>query len=191
MHCNGEHEATFNGCEERTRQKNIKFLMAKNNIGYFEALDLHPTYTRNSFAMLENADEFPTLERRTYAAATKITPRSRAVYREKQKKTKDWNRVPAQKTQLLVAAPQGNPLGGPSLNFINPHKTTEEEKITDEFEIFQQKFNESSRLPNQNSINDAYQIENIECTNTNLHTRQDSENWTDMNTSSMSTDSSY
>lgn len=191
MHCGGEHEATFHGCEEKTRQKNIKFLMAKNNIGYFEALDLHPTYTKNSFDLLQSAEEFPTLQRKSYASTVKITPRSRVVYKERQKQVTSGNRGPAPpKTQLLVAEPQKNPLGGPSLNFTNPHKTTELEKIQDEFEIFQQKHNQSMRMENTSNSNVFHPVNTNNTTNC-TQIRQDSDDWNLMDTSTTSTHSSY
>lgn len=136
LHCKGDHEATYDGCEEKVRQRNIKFLMAKNNMGYFEAVEAYPTYTRNSFDLLERAEEFPQLERKSYARATKLTPRSRVLSSEKPRKI--WANKKPTDTQLTAAEQQPDPLNGPSINFINQNKSTEIERTQDEFDKFHQ-----------------------------------------------------
>ena len=129
--CKGQHSAFDPKCEERQRQRNVKFLMAKNNIGYFEALELHPTYTKNTYSILENLHEFPELPpvRKTYAKTTTLSPRSRVARTIKPNKV--WNtksnRIETEHTMEMEHTP--DPLAGPAYNFINTNKTTEGEKF--------------------------------------------------------------
>jgi hypothetical protein len=67
MHCKGPHEANSKECIERKRQENIRILMSGKNLSYKEVLEQFPNYTsKNQFNLLENLEEFPTLERRSY-----------------------------------------------------------------------------------------------------------------------------
>lgn len=127
IHCGLQHLATNPVCEEFKRQKNIKYFMAKNNIGYYEALDLFPQYTsKNSFELLQNMDDFPELSgRKTYSKITKATPKSRLVYREvKRKRTNSPKRNPNDFPKVDVP----DPLAGKAYNFSNPHKTSDFER---------------------------------------------------------------
>ena len=64
VNCNGEHEATSRECLEKKRQNNIRILMSGRNMSYREVIENFPTYTsKNQFNLLENLDEFPTLQR--------------------------------------------------------------------------------------------------------------------------------
>lgn len=133
VHCKKDHVATDVNCEERKRQSNIKLIMAKENIGYYEALEMHPTYTQNPYALLENAQEFPVLERKTYAAVSRNSPRSRLVTVEKSKSNKAIKKPEAKTPDPPVAVPQANPLAGPAYEFVNQHKTTVVQRIVDNF----------------------------------------------------------
>jgi macrodomain Ter protein organizer (MatP/YcbG family) len=136
IYCKKNHSAFDPNCEERQRQRNVKFLMAKNNISYFEALELHPTYTKNSFSLLENLDEFPDMPpvRKTYAKTTTASPRTRATKIDKPKTI--WSSKKLIENKPRPAADQEpDPLAGPAYNYENPHKTTELEKFWSEINV--------------------------------------------------------
>lgn len=133
IHCKQNHPADYPHCEERQRQKNIKILMAKNNIGYFEAIEQHPTYTQNQFSLLENLSDFPEIpKRRKYSEVTKVTPRTRLMQTESTKRMRE-RKMPEPIKEMTVADQTKNPLGGKAINFENPHKVSELEKVTEEF----------------------------------------------------------
>lgn len=144
LHCGGNHEASFEDCTVRTKQKNIKFIMAKENMGYFEVLDRYPTYTSNKFDLLQGLTEFPELPpTQSYSRVTRgVTPRDRAVIADKIEKTKSF-RKPQEPKRVLPTAEQQDWLGGPSLNVENPHKTTELEKLMKEIEQTENRMRDS------------------------------------------------
>lgn len=170
LYCKKEHDSTSSACEEKQRQKNIKYLMAKNNISYFEAMEQFPTYTSNTYAVLENIEEFPVLERKSYSNVTKgsrtrttpttksnpTTPRNRLAVSEKFRKTAQLKRQQqSERRNLPTAEQQTNPLAGPSFNFVNIHKTTLVEKIADDFKKMEEiALNniKSGKLDNNNPI---------------------------------------
>lgn len=86
IHCKKEHEATAKDCMERKRQENIKILMSGKNLSYKEVLEQFPQYcSNNQFNILENMDDFPSLNRQSYRDQLK-GKRSKTVYRNEKKR---------------------------------------------------------------------------------------------------------
>lgn len=63
LHCKteGKHQTGDYGCPERTRQNNLKIIMAKTNLTMVEAREVYPIYTENQYSVLENIEEYPQL----------------------------------------------------------------------------------------------------------------------------------
>lgn len=153
-HCKStDHKTQDDACKEKLRQLNIKKLMAKSAITYSEAKELYPIWTQNTYAVLENAEEFPALPntyvemstgkytnplreqwQKTNEQRTKIQPAVK-VYKDK---PKDSNKKPPQggKRPRTEEANQDQPstsrqgpgsqTNGVALN--NPYKVAEKEK---------------------------------------------------------------
>lgn len=61
-HCKSEdHSMQDENCPEKIRQKNIKRLMAKSAITFAEARECFPLRTQNTYALLEDLNEYPLL----------------------------------------------------------------------------------------------------------------------------------
>lgn len=142
VNCGRSHASMDQECLEFKRQKNIKYLMAKNNVGYYEAMELYPTYTnKNQFGLLENLQDFPELPaRNSYSNVAKNSPRSRVVYRE----TKRPRLNPPAKESTLPVGTVEDHLGGKPFHFENPHKTSELERTVKMLSQSQNKINNSN-----------------------------------------------
>lgn len=153
-HCKStEHKTQDESCKEKMRQLNIKKLMAKSAITFTEAKELYPIWTQNSYELLENADEFPSLPstyvemsgritnplreqwQRTNEQRVKIQPAVK-MYKDK---PKDTNKKPTggkrprteEAKQTETAASSNEPEPGSQTNGValnNVHKVTEKEK---------------------------------------------------------------
>jgi hypothetical protein len=71
IHCKDQHKASAKECSERTRRNNINIIMATKNISYVEAQEQFPIFTNNSYSILENLTEFPSLNASNYSKVLK------------------------------------------------------------------------------------------------------------------------
>lgn len=155
-HCRStEHKTNDETCKEKMRQLNIKKLMAKSAITYTEAKELYPIWTQNTYAALENAEDFPNLPntyvemssgrftnplreqwQKTNEPREKITPAVK-TYKDKpkeaSKKTPTGGKRPRTEEANQTDAPTTNnkPEPGSQTNGValnNTHKVTEKEK---------------------------------------------------------------
>lgn len=77
--CNGKHRATEANCPAREQQTKIKTLMAHRNLTYFEARQEVIVPTRNSYSILEHAEEFMTIQESYAQAVSKKSPGNSGV----------------------------------------------------------------------------------------------------------------
>lgn len=61
FYCKSEHRTSDEDCPERTRQRNIKTIMARTTLTYMEAKEQNPVLTQNRYDMLTDNEEFPAL----------------------------------------------------------------------------------------------------------------------------------
>lgn len=82
LHCKteGKHQTGDYACPERTRQNNLKLIMAKTNLTMIEAREVYPVYTENQYSVLENIEEYPKLPE-SYAEVIYNKPKSKPQVR--------------------------------------------------------------------------------------------------------------
>lgn len=125
-HCKStDHKTADEACKEKQRQLNIKKLMAKSAITYSEAKELYPIWTQNSYSVLENADEFPTLPNTYVEVSGKISN----PLREQWQKTNE-QRVKIQPAVKLYKDKPKETGKKPSTG--GKRSRTEDAKLTDE-----------------------------------------------------------
>lgn len=133
FHCKKEHRADDINCEEKTRQKNIKFLMAKYNMGYFEAVEKHPTHTHNYFNLLENGEDFPQMSAPKGKNLADIIKQNNKPFdykinntqtQQQQKMTKATKPRPSVNYRMENLRETTNVLSGPSYKINNRENNT-------------------------------------------------------------------
>jgi hypothetical protein len=171
IHCKKNHSALDFACEERKRQKDIKDIMAKQNVSFFEAMDLHPHLKRNNFKQIDVTDlsQFPVLndpgkrkrseEHRTdYSEVVSVAhQRSKKIasYKDQKKKFSINDRlreIKESNSKLLTAEQPTNQLAGPAYEFNNSNKVSQIEKV---FAEFADKYKESNVFNTENILQSA------------------------------------
>lgn len=87
FYCKTDHRTSDASCPERTRQRNIKNLMAKTTLTYMEVKEQNPVLTQNRYDILTNGEEFPSLPQ-TYSSMTAGEFRAKPEYRYKPQRAK-------------------------------------------------------------------------------------------------------
>lgn len=128
LHCHGNHLASSLNCPERSRQNNIKIIMATKNLSYNETVEMFPQYTNNRFNLLENIDEFPTLTRANYSRVLRVNnKKSKIITKETMTPVKviyeDRNKWNRQRENLAYTDDTFEPI------HENPHRTSEAERF--------------------------------------------------------------
>lgn len=177
IHCKKNHRADDPECEERARQKNIKFLMAKFNLGYYETLEQYPIKLNNAYDLLENYEEFPKLQapKKNIADIIKennkpFTYTKSMIVQEKPKR----QAIKSVNYRLQQSHPI-NPLAGPSYNLLNKKKdeTTDNlqlilnliNKLAENLNSKQQQnyiYNETEKITSQKKYNNENYSNNFE-----------------------------
>lgn len=125
------HRTTDDTCPERQRQNNIKSVMAKKALTFFEAKELYPITTTNSFnALAEFMDEPRPGENQNYASQLKKDVfrapkdnRARDTRRKKPEATKSDSEEEERKRIRKTPSEEAT---GTALN--NPRKVNEQEQ---------------------------------------------------------------
>lgn len=156
--CKGNHQATNNKCLEFSRQKAIKESMSKSCISYMEAVKLHPTVSKKSYA-----DALL----RTASPTSNISPISPNPASQSYKKTvflkpktlptlsKGYDRIAHEE---IIKEPTLS-----RNNLITQHNTHNDKKISDIIEVLIKLLSQSSSISPSNvaAVIDAlYQITN-------------------------------
>lgn len=151
LHCKEEgHKSGDFKCPERTRQNNLKVILAKTNLTTLEAQEQYPIYTQNRFSLLESIEDYPTLVE-SYAKTSHPTNGSRVGQGDK---TWQAERARKQQTPKRTSQDTTNTIIGNQVEVFNDKKRKKDNDETtngvalfnryktDEFEKFQWKLSQ-------------------------------------------------
>ncbi|XP_058447434.1 uncharacterized protein LOC131427883 [Malaya genurostris] len=167
VHCRNEgHKSGVIECPERTRQNNLKIILSKSNLTSLEAQEQYPIYTQNSFNLLGNIEDYPTLMSSYAKTSENMIPTNRHKPREQTKQNpkrsseETSNTININHTELRSDKKRktgsGQVTNGRAL--FNPYKTNDAEKL-------QWKLGQMSRVkPRNNPDVPDSKIWNMDCT---------------------------